>query len=111
MRTVPLERRVGRRGKWENDMDDEKELIVLEEAIKRLPDGDMVHTFRQNGQLLIGADHERARLIDAMRNAPEIEITGPQAQAMGHGLAIRDDYGWLFIETANAAVSGRRESD
>jgi len=83
-------------------MDDDKELITLEEAIKRLPAGDTVHTFRQGGLCLIGADHERDRLIEAMRTAPEIEVTGPAAQAMNHGLAIRDEHGWLFIETANA---------
>ena len=82
-------------------MDDDKELISLEDAIKRLPDGGMVHTFRQGGPCLIGADHERDRLIEAMRAAPAIEVTGPQAQAMGHGLAICDEHGWLFIETAN----------
>ena len=87
-------------------MDDDKELISLDEAIKRLPDGDMVHTFRQGGPCLIGADHERDRLIDAMRSAPEIEVAGQQAQAMGHGLAICDEHGWLFIETANAIVTG-----
>jgi len=84
----------------ENDMDD-KELITLDEAVKRLPSGDTVHTFRQGGPYLIGADHERDRLIEAMRAAQEIEVTGPQAQAMGHGLAICDEHGWLFIETAN----------
>jgi hypothetical protein len=95
----------------ENDMDDDKELIALEEAVKRLPDGDMVHTFRQGGPCLIGADHERDRLIEAMRIAPAIEVTGPQAQAMGHGLAICDEHGWLFIETANAELRGRPLAD
>ena len=87
-------------------MDDDKELISLDEAIKRLPGGDMVHTFRQGGPCLIGADHERARLIEAMRSAPAIEVTGPAAQAMGHGLAICDEHGWLFIATANVEVTG-----
>ena len=85
-------------------LDDDKELIALEEAIKRLPMGDTVHTFRQGGPCLIGADHERDRLIEAMRAAPEIEVTGPQAQAMGHGLAICDEHGWLFIATLTGAA-------
>ena len=38
-----------------------------------------------------------------MRAAPCIEVTGPQAQAMNHGLAIRDENGFLFIETAKAS--------
>ena len=82
-------------------MDEDKELIALEDAIKRLPDGDMVHTFRQGGPCLIGADHEPDRLIEASRAPPPIEETAPQAQAIGHGLAICDEHGWLFSETAN----------
>jgi hypothetical protein len=82
-------------------MDNEKEFISYDEAVKRLPAGDMVHTFRSNGMLLVGCDHKRAALLDAMRAAPAIEIPGPQAQAMNHGLAIHDDHGWLFIATAH----------
>ena len=78
--------------------------IALDEAIKRLPAGDTVHTYRQCGPCLIGADWERDLLIEAMRMAKAIEVTGPQAQAMNHGLAIFDKYGWLFIETVFGGV-------
>lgn len=79
--------------------DDAKAVIDLDTAISMLPDGDMVHTFRGGGMVLIGADHGRSRLIEAMRRAPEIELTGPNARRLGHGLCIWDDNGCLFIAT------------
>lgn len=83
---------------------DDKELITFDEAIKRLPDEDWIHTFRNYGNVLMGADWKKEEIFEAMQAATEIEITGPQAQAIGHGLAICDEHGWLFIETANAGV-------
>lgn len=80
-------------------MDDERETLTFEEAVKRLPDGNYVHTYRQAGPILVGADHDRAALLEAMQKADAIDVTGPSAQAMHHGLAIFDDLGALFIET------------
>ena len=77
---------------------DEKSVVSLEEAIKRLPDGDMVHTFRQAGGMMLGAEHGRTSLIISLANATEIQETGTLAQSLGHGLCIYDD-GWLFIAT------------
>ena len=76
--------------------------LPFDEAVKLLPKGPTVHTFRQAGLMMLGADHERDTLLEAMKAAPEILITGPSAQAMKHGLAIRDDTGVLFIEAASA---------
>lgn len=78
-------------------MTEDKIYVTLEQAVALLPEGDP-HTFRQGGPCLIGANHERERLIEDMRRAPNIEVTGEQAQGMGHGLAIKDEHGWLFIE-------------
>ena len=83
-------------------MDNVKEVIAFDEAEKRLPNSKRVHTFRQAGRLMLGADWDRSSLLDVMRKAPEIQVTGPQAQAMKHGLCIFDDHGPLFIETANS---------
>ena len=80
------------------------ELISFGEAIQRLPATEDVHTFRQVGTSLIGATWHRAEIVGALRRAPRIEVTGPHAQVMGHGLAIEDDQGWLFIETARFAT-------
>lgn len=85
-------------------MNDAKEFVSIDDAIKRLPDGDMIHTFRAGPGVLVGADHERDRLIADMRKAPNIEVTGPGAQAMHHGLAIFDEHGVLFIETRTDAA-------
>ena len=80
-------------------MTDERELVSLEVAIGMLPNRAAVHTFRNAHIAIVGADWERESLIEAMRAAPFIEIAGPGAQALGHGLAITDKHGLLFIET------------
>lgn len=83
--------------------DDKRITISFDEAVKRLPEGQHIHTFRESlGGVLLGADHNREPLIASMRKAKVIDVTGPAAQAMGHGLAIQDDYGVLFIETIKA---------
>ena len=78
----------------------ERLVMPFEEAVAYLGDGDDIHTFRDgNGLALIGADWSRDELLAAMREAPDIRITGPMAQAMKHGLFIVDSRGRLFIET------------
>ncbi len=75
--------------------------LPFDEAVKLLLDGDTIHTFRNPGAgMMIGADWSRESLLDAMRKADEIQVTGRHAQAMGHGLVI-DNGGLLFIEAAN----------
>lgn len=73
-------------------------VISLEDAIAKLPDGDYVHTFRQAGFALIGADWDKNDLITAM-SASEVELAGPQAAAMKHGIAFRDNFGFVFVAT------------
>jgi hypothetical protein len=76
-----------------------RQTIPLDDALLLLPEGEYIHSFRNSPFALLGADWDRADLIAAMTAAPEIELTGPSAQSMDHGLAIKDEYGWLFIET------------
>jgi hypothetical protein len=78
---------------------DERKFMDAEEAIALLPDGDEVHTFRSASFGLIGADWERAALVEAIREAKVAEVTGPAAQGMKHGLAIQNGSSPLFIET------------
>lgn len=79
---------------------DGPELITFDAAAKLLPSKKMLHTFRQSaGGMLLGADSDRAELVALLQDADEIHVTGAQAQSMGHGLAVRDSLGWLFIET------------
>ena len=63
--------------------------IPFHEAVELLPEGDEIHTFVNPApNVLIGADWERDRLIEAMRLSPEIDVTGEHAQKSGHGLSI-----------------------
>jgi len=73
--------------------------ISMESAIEFLPEGNIVHTYRQSGPMIIGCDHDKAGLIEDIQKAEEILITGEHAQNMRHGLVIHDDNGPLFIET------------
>lgn len=75
-------------------------VVPFDDAVKRLRANGPIHTFRQGGGLmLVGADWPREELLAAMMAAPAIEETGKLASSMGHGLAIMDGHGWLFIET------------
>lgn len=66
-----------------------KKFITPEEAINVLPGGETIHTFISNGVMLIGADWDREDVLKNI-NDPEyvIEITGPEARNLGHGLAV-----------------------
>ena len=83
-------------------MKDEKSILSFDEAVKLLPEGENIHTFRNSGGMLFGADWDRETLLTAMKEASEIEETGPMAQAMGHGLAIVNRGSFLYIETKRA---------
>lgn len=81
----------------------ERELIDLGAALLRIPAGERVHTFRNPGVgMLLGADWDRDELVAAMTEAPEILVTGAQAQAVNHGLAISYNGSMLFIETVKS---------
>lgn len=81
-----------------------RRFITVEEAIALLPEGDYIHTFYQMGSTLVGADWDRADILQKLTECDKIEVAGDQARAMGHGLAVyRSDAKWqsdiLFIET------------
>lgn len=80
----------------------EEKLLTFENAIKFLPEGEHIHTFMQGGLALIGCDHSRESLIETLKNAKEIHVSGPSAQAMKHGLAVfeTDESEPLFVETS-----------
>lgn len=79
-------------------MSDERVFLTPEQAVAMLPDGDDIHTFRQGGPCLIGADWQRCDIINLI-NAFTPELAGEQATAMGHGLCIIDNRGPLWIKT------------
>lgn len=81
-----------------------KKYITAEQAIGILPDGDKIHTFYNPGFGLIGADWDRAAIIDKLQKSDHLEFTGPAAKGMGHGLCAYNDSAKyqseiLFIET------------
>jgi hypothetical protein len=78
----------------------DKKKVTKEEAVSLLNDGDRIHTFRNNSMMLIGADWDRSKLIQAIEKYEDtLEIAGEQARGMKHALVIKDDTGHLFIET------------
>jgi len=81
--------------------DNERRVLSKEEALAMLPFKKHVHTFRQAGPILIGADWDRKAILDALDKF-EFELTGEQAQSMGHGMAFCDTNGWVFVETIKA---------
>lgn len=87
----------------------ERRFINADEAISLLPEGDEIHTTIQKGMMFIGADWSREDIIDKIQKSERIEITGPRARAMGHGLALfgknaqyQSDI--LFVETDKAKL-------
>lgn len=84
--------------------------ITTEQAISILPDSDSVHTFYQTGFGLIGADWSKVDITDKLKKRDIIELTGPVARGMGHGMCAYDKTAIyleniLLIETDEAKVS------
>lgn len=87
-----------------------KTYITVEQAISVLPDGDTVHTFYNPGFGLVGADWSKEDITDKLRRSDIIELTGPAARGMGHGMCVYSkDTKWqsdiLFIETDEERVA------
>lgn len=72
--------------------------LSTDEAIKMLPKRKSVHIFRQPGNMLVGCDVGFIEVVDLIEKHGA-ELAGEQAAALGHGIAILDDTGWLFVET------------
>lgn len=77
---------------------DKQTKLTPEVAEDLLPDGDTVHTFRQSGMALIGADWPKQRILERFRTHG-VELAGEGARSMNHGICSYDDTGYLFIET------------
>lgn len=81
-----------------------KTYITAEQAISVLPDGDTVHTFYNPGFGLVGADWSKEDITDKLRRSDIIELTGPAARGMGHGICAYNkdtkcQSDILFVET------------
>ena len=78
--------------------------LTPEQAISVLPDGETVHTFYNPGFGLMGADWSMADITDKLHSSDIIELTGPAARNMKHGLCAyskkaKYQSDILFIET------------
>jgi len=75
-------------------------MITVAEAVHLLNDGDRIHTFRNGNGTLVGADHDRKRLIKQIEKYKStLQIAGEAARGMKHALILEDEHGYLFIET------------
>lgn len=89
--------------------DDGRVILTPEKAEEMLPNEEHIHTFRQSGPILLGADWEKSELIDAFSKYP-VELSGEEATAMGHGIVFRDEFGFVFVQTSqqvNAGIESR----
>jgi hypothetical protein len=72
--------------------------LTKDEALAMLPNKEYIHTFRSNNIALVGADWTREEMLEMIEQY-EFELTGKQATSMGHGMAFKDELGWIFVET------------
>lgn len=72
-------------------------ILTKEQAVGMLPDKKYIHTFRSAAGILLGCDWSRADILKAIE-AHDVELSGPAATGMDHGMCLKDDQGWLFIE-------------
>lgn len=80
-----------------------EQTLSFSEAVKFLPETEEIHTTVDAGWAVLGADWDRKKVLEEMERATEIRVSGPNAQASGHGLAIpypADNKVWLFIQTS-----------
>lgn len=72
--------------------------LPFDVAVAMLPEGEQIHTFRGSGAMILGCDWDRLDIIAAIEKHGA-ELSGKTATAMNHGIVLKDDHGYLFIET------------
>jgi hypothetical protein len=80
--------------------DNEPVELSVGEAIAMLPEGEVIHTFRNpSAGMMLGCDWGREAIIKAITETDHRQLTGPVATSTGHGLAINESGRILFIAT------------
>lgn len=79
-------------------MSEEREFLTPEQAEALLPEGELIHTFRQAGPAMLGCNWDRNEVLALLRTLKP-ELAGPGATALDHGLVVFDATGPLFIGT------------
>jgi len=80
-------------------------ILTKEKALEIIPDSELIHTFTNKNYMIIGADWNRSDIVDLINKTQFIYKSGPTAKKMNHGIAIRIDDHYLFIETKNSYQS------
>ena len=87
---------------------DGKKYLNVREAIRLLPESELIHTFYSTGIYLVGGDWDRADILQKLIEVDRIEIAGDSARSMKHGLAAYNNGARmedvLFIETDKAKL-------
>lgn len=77
-------------------MSDDRVFLDKEQAVSMLdPDSPFIHTVRDSGPCLVGADWSREDILAAIQNR-DCELGGTACRAMNHGLVIHTG-GPLFV--------------
>jgi len=78
----------------------DKRMVTADEAINLLNEDEQIHTYRNSSGILLGADHNREVLIKDIRKWEKtLQIAGDMARKIKHALILKDEVGYLFIET------------
>ena len=84
-------------------MKEEDLILTPGQAESLLSDDEYIHTFRNAGFALVGADWEKDELVKEIKKC-KCEIGGSGCRGMGHGLVIwTSDSDPLFVETRKNA--------
>lgn len=83
-------------------MENERLVLNRESADRLLKPGEYVHTFMQcaaAGLVLVGADRNREEIL-ALADGGKVELAGPAATNMKHGVVAHTEHGPVFCATA-----------
>ena len=92
------------------EANEDRVFLTIDQALGLLPEGDIVHTFRNPGGMMLGADWSRAAIEEEILRAEKRELTGGMAKAMGHGLVLfpkgaQRQGDLLFVATSKEALT------
>ena len=79
-------------------MDEDIKFLTFKEAKAMLPKGSYIHTFRNPGGMLVGADWKRSEILEALEKYKP-QLSGEMATRMKHGIVFEDDSGYVFVAT------------
>jgi len=79
-------------------MAEERIFLEYDESVKFIPKGKKIHTFTNAGPALLGSDWNRKDVIKLLKEH-KVEVAGPAAQAMKHGLCVDRNGMNLFLAT------------